>query len=390
MRRPLPVLVVIAALACGARVGAQAPAAVTAVEIASAIDKLGTLDLSVRIEAARTVRRAASELAVPALVRAARSHADGYVRYRALVLLSGFGGAPARDTMRGLLSDRDDRVRSVVCVWFEHAPDPAVLPALIAALGEEHAPFVRPALTRAIAAAGSDPRAQAALVPLVMKGEDAFRGAVIEALGEYHATYALRAIAEVAALDGPLQDDAVTAIGRLGDRSMLATLAALQRSAPPTVQAAIAAAVCLMNVDCAAQQDYLRQAIAYAASAAGNQALLGAAAHALGVLAASGRNEAFAALLDAGAPARDPARAVIAWSVGSAALRNPGIVLSVLESRADRDAVADLIRDAFDMLSEEDAEQERFFVEVRKAYWAAPAGSPRRQVAAMLIDKLEF
>jgi hypothetical protein len=38
----------------------------------------------------------------------------------------------------------------------------------------------------------------------------------------------------------------------------------------------------------------------------------------------------------------------------------------------------------------EDFEEERFFVEVRKTYWAAGAGSPERQVAEDLIRVLEF
>jgi len=41
------------------------------------------------------------------------------------------------------------------------------------------------------------------------------------------------------------------------------------------------------------------------------------------------------------------------------------------------------------MLSE-DLEEERFFVEIRRAYWAAPETSVRRRVAQTLIDKLEF
>ncbi len=61
----------------------------------------------------------------------------------------------------------------------------------------------------------------------------------------------------------------------------------------------------------------------------------------------------------------------------------------VLDARAERDGAIDLLRDAFDML-EEDFEEEQFYVAVRRAYWAAPAGSPRRALAARLIDKLEF
>src|SRR5580704_14623270 len=78
-------------------------------EVGAAIDKRGSFDLPVRLEASRTVRRAATAVAVPALTRAVRDHADGYVRYRALVLLAGFGDASAADVMREIMSDRNDR-----------------------------------------------------------------------------------------------------------------------------------------------------------------------------------------------------------------------------------------------------------------------------------------
>jgi hypothetical protein len=39
---------------------------------------------------------------------------------------------------------------------------------------------------------------------------------------------------------------------------------------------------------------------------------------------------------------------------------------------------------------EEDLEEERFFVAVRKAYWAAPDGSPARKLCEQVITKLEF
>ena len=45
--------------------------------------------------------------------------------------------------------------------------------------------------------------------------------------------------------------------------------------------------------------------------------------------------------------------------------------------------------EAFDMLSE-DFEEERFYVEIRNAFWSAPEGSPRRRAAERLIATLEF
>jgi hypothetical protein len=42
------------------------------------------------------------------------------------------------------------------------------------------------------------------------------------------------------------------------------------------------------------------------------------------------------------------------------------------------------------MLSSEDYELERFYVDVRHVYWSSPADSPRRQLTEALIKKLEF
>ena len=52
----------------------------------AAIDNLGKFDEPTRTAAAKAVRRVDAAQAVPALIEAASSHADGYVRFRALVL----------------------------------------------------------------------------------------------------------------------------------------------------------------------------------------------------------------------------------------------------------------------------------------------------------------
>ncbi|MEO6223375.1 MAG: HEAT repeat domain-containing protein [Vicinamibacterales bacterium] len=357
--------------------------------LSKAIDQLVSFDFATRTEAARIVRRSAAADAVPALSGAALTHKDGYVRYRALVLLAGYGDASAGSTMLKLLADPNDRIRAVTYGWFEHHPSPEIVPALIAALAREQSEFVRPALTRALAASHSTPAARGALEPLIMRGEDYFRGSVIEALGDYQAAWAREAIGSVAMLVGPLQDDAIVALGKIGSRDSLALLATLQKAARPETQPSLAVATCLITKDCVSHIDYLTKTIAYAAADQQYQALLRSASFALGALARRGERQALTVLLDAGEPSRDPARAAIALAVGNVALRNPGIVLDVLESRKSLDQAATLLQDAFDMLSE-DFEEERFFVEIRRAYWAAAEGSPRRRVAQALIDKLEF
>lgn len=367
-----------------------APAAVSAADVASAIDRLGVFDLGIRTEASRTVRRAAAEVAVPALARAARDHKDGYVRYRALVLLAGFGDAPAAEVMRQVMTDRNDRLRAVAYAWFEHHRDASLLPGLIDALGREQSEFVRPALLRAMAAYGDDARARAAVTPIIMRGPDAFRGTLIEALGDYRATYAVAPIIEVSKLDGPLQNDAITALGKIGDQAAYAPLAELQRNGPKEIQPAVAAALCLLGASCGTNEDYLKKSLAFGATNDGYQPLLRGAAHGLAVLAVRGTAGALTALFDAGGPATDPARSSVALAVGLVALRNPAMLLDVLEPRADRSRAIDLLRDAFDMLSSEDYALERFYVEVRHTYWTAAAGSARRQLADALIRTLEF
>ncbi len=364
-------------------------AAPDAQTLATAIDQLVSFDFPTRTNAARVVRRTPAAEAIPALATAARSHKDGYVRYRALVLLAGFGEATATDTMRALIADPNDRVRAVVYAWFERHPVAEVYPILIEALDKEQSEFVRPALTRALAAAHQDPAVRAAVTPLITRGEDYFRGSVIEALGDYRAVWAAPIIAEVAKLDGPLQDDAITAIGKIGDKSLLPMLAALQKSAPRDTQPSIAAATCLITGACGPHEEYLTRTLVVAASDTQYQTLLRSSGFSLAALAARGSTNALSSLLDVAEPSVDPVRAALALAVGHVALRNPGVILDGLESRATRDRAIEVLRDAFDMLSE-DFEEERFFVEIRRAYWAAPEGSARRAVAQALIDKLEF
>ena len=247
------VLCVLGVLGGRAFVAAQeppAPQAVPAAQLQAAIDKLGDLDYATRTNAARTVRRAPASQAMPALLQAVAEHADGYVRYRALVLLTGFNDPRTKDAMRESLASPNDRLRTVAYSFFEHNPDRSMVPALLAALDKEQAEFVRPALVRALAAQGDDQRVRPALLRDVGRGQDFFRSAVIEALGDYKARYALDAVTAIAKLDGPLQDDAALALGKFGDKRALETLAGLQRTAPRAAQPSIAAAICLLGVNC--------------------------------------------------------------------------------------------------------------------------------------------
>ena len=104
---------------------------------------------------------------------------------------------------------------------------------------------------------------------LVMKGQAFFRSAVIEALGDYRAAYAVGPITEVAKIDGPMQTDAAIALGKIGEKSSLATLAEIQRTAPRESQPAIAAAICLLGVNCESHEPYLANTLRFAIATIG-------------------------------------------------------------------------------------------------------------------------
>ncbi len=388
MTRALAVCLV-ALWAGGSLAQKQTTQPVPAAQLSTAIDNLGKFDPAVRTSAARAVRRAQPAQAVPVLMEAAAGHPDGYVRFRALVLLAGFNDPRARDTMMTALSDPNDRLRAVAYAYFEQNPEPGMAARLLKALDKEESEFVRPALTRALAAYGADPKVRATMSGLVMRGQDLFRSAVIEALGDYRATYAVAPLMDVAKLDGPLQEDAVLALGKLGDKRALEVLIALQRSAPRVRQPAVATAICLLGINCDSHQKFVVDSLTFAMKTIGFQDLARASARGLGALAASGRPDAAATLLDLGNSSTDPARSPIALAFGTVALRNTPLVLKLLESRSDVHESALLLRDAFDML-EEDFEEERFFAKVRRTYWDAPPNSAPRRIADALIQTLEF
>jgi HEAT repeat protein len=361
----------------------------SAAELKAAIPNLGKFDDPTRMAASRTVRRAPAEQAVPALIDAASGNPDGYVRFRALVLLSGFNDPRARDVMLASLDDPNDRLRTVAYHYFEHNPEPGVAARLLKKIDKETDEFVRPALTRALAAYGDDPAVQKELSSLVMRGDDLFRSADIEALGDYKAAYALAPIMQVAQQDGPLQEDAVLALGKIGDKRALGTLEGIQKSAPRVRQPPVAAAFCLMGVNCESHLPFIVDTAKFAAANLGFQDLLRAAARSLGALGAAGHQDAAAALIDLGVPARDPARSPLALAFGAVALRNTPLIVKLVGARADKRESALLLRDAFDML-EEDYDEERFFADVRHVYWNSHADSTDRAVAKTLIETLEF
>jgi HEAT repeat protein len=369
-----------------------APQTVSAEQLKAAIDKLGDFDYAVRSGAARTVRRTVAAQAVPALLQAVADHADGYVRYRALVLLTGFNDPRTKDAMVESRTSPNDRLRTVAYSFFEHHPDRALIGDLLTALDQEQGEFVRPALVRALVAHGAmfdDVRIRQTLLREVVRGEDYFRSAVIEALGDYKAAYAYDALVGVAKLDGPLQDDSALALGKIGDKRALETLAAIQRTAPRPSQPAIATAICLLDVNCESHYSYLVDTLKFSDQNPGFQELLRGAAAGLGALAVAGHVEAAQALVDLGVPSKDPTRAPVSLALATVALRNTPLTMTMLEKHPNREKAIALMAEGFDML-EEDLDKERFFAFARRTYWESPDNSPRRALMQTLIGKLDF
>lgn len=367
----------------------RGPTPVTAEEIQQAIGKLGDLDYPTRMGAGRTLRRAPPAQVVPALLQAVAEHADGYIRYKALTLLTGFSDPRTVDAMREVMGSPNDRLREVAFAYFEQYPAPSLAPRMLAALDKEEGEFVRPALIRALAAVHTEAKVTAALIRDAGRGLDFFRSTVIEAMGDYKIAASVPRLTEIAKIDGPLQDDAATALGKIGDKAALGTLAELQRTAAKEYQPAIAAAICLMGVSCSAHVGYLEKTLTFADTYPGYQDLLRGAAAGLGAVARHGNEDALGILFRVGIPSQDPVRAPVTLALGLVALRNTPLMLKTLAAHPDQDGAVGILAEAFDML-EEDLEEERFFVAVRRAYWSAADGSAMRRLCELLITKLDF
>src|SRR5687768_7086836 len=244
-----------------------AQSAAAAPDLKTHIANLSALEFPTRSNAARMIRRAAATQAVPALSEAVAKHPDEFVRYRAFIVLSSFNDRGTADLVRGLLKDRNDRLREAAYKWLEANPDPALAAALLASLQTEQAEFVRPALVGALAALGGNPQVQRALLAEITRGLDFFRSAVIDALGRHDAEYSADTIAAVALLDGPLQDDSILALGRIGGARAAAALAKIA-SPPADLALTVRGAQCLAGERC----ESTIKALSDAAGAAGASA----------------------------------------------------------------------------------------------------------------------
>jgi len=353
-------------------------------DLRASVARLADLDYATRTTAARQVRRAPAPDAVIALSAAVRTSPDQFVRYRALVLLTGFEARGTPALMQSLMADRNDRVREVVYRWYELHPDPALAGSLLASLETEQAEFVRPALVRAVAALGDDPAVQRALVAETGRGLDFFRSAVIEALGRARARWAVPALTAMLQIDGPLRDYAAIALGRIRDGEALPAIQALPTTPPEAAMAPLAAR-CLLGDDCPARIAALTEAVSSRLAKA-DTVRAGVTALSAVALESDAALEALVTLASIGA-VRDEAVA----GLGGVALRDPQWLLEWLDNGpADRrDTVIPLLREAFDRF-EEDFAEEQFYAAARASYWKAAEGSGTRTLMATIIDKLDF
>lgn len=349
------------------------------------IANLSSLDYPVRMQAARLIRRTAEATAVPALREAAQRDADEFVRYRALVLLTAFNDRGTRDLMREMIRDRNDRLREVAYKWLERNPDPQLSETLIRSLQTEQSEFVRPALVGALAALGSDAEVQRAMIAEIPRGLDFFRSAVIEALGRHRAVYAVDGIIATSRLQGPLQDDALLALGRIGGARAAAAIAEFTGGTPEAAQM-IRGVQCLLGNSCSEQ---IAALVAAASSDEGRPTTIRGALDALEAVAQNRNEAALAALL--GLAKNSALREDVAVAFASVALRQPDWVVERIGTLdgAARESAISMLKDGFDSL-EEDFAEEQFFAAVRAGYWRAADGSAGRSLAETLIQRLEF
>ena len=187
---------------------------------------------------------------------------------------------------------------------------------------------------------------------------------------------------------GPLQDDAILALARIGDTRALRTVASLQ-GRDPVLEPMVSAAAASLGVDREMHVRFIADSLRFSVAAVDQQDLLRSAAAGLGALASTGDANALQMLFDVGVGAPDTALEPIALVLGTLAMRQPAAMLAHLQTRTDLGAAALVLRDAFDML-DEDFEEERFFMTARTAFWAAPEQSAARAVTAELMRVLEF
>jgi hypothetical protein len=192
-------------------------------------------------------------------------------------------------------------------------------------------------------------------------------------------------IAATAKLEGPLQDDAILALGRIGGTRATAAIEEFTGGTPEAAQM-IRGVRCLLGNVCAEQITAL---VAAASSDEGRSSTIRGALDALEAVAQNRNEAALSALLDLAK--KSALRESVAVSFATVALRQPDWTIERIGTLdgAARESAISMLKDGFDSL-EEDFAEEQFFASVRAGYWRAADGSTGRSLAQTLIQRLEF
>ena len=208
---------------------------------------------------------------------------------------------------------------------------------------------------------------------------------MIEAWAAIAPLYAVDGIAATSKLEGPLQDDALLALGRIGGTRASTAIAEFSGGTAEAAQM-IRGVRCLIGEMCAQQ---IAALVAAASSEEGRPSTIRGAIDALEAVAQSRNEAALSALF--GLAKNSALRESVAVAFASVALRQPDWAVERLNA-ADgptRESAITMLKDGFDSL-EEDFAEEQFFASVRAGYWRAADGSAGRSLASTLIQRLEF
>ena len=360
-------------------------------QLKAAIDNLGKFDAATRTAAARTVRRAAASAGCARADgggRRARGRLRSLPRAGAAVGVQRSAGA-RRDG--SALDDPNDRLRTVAYAYFEHNKERGM-----AAAAAKNARQGR----RRVRPPGADPRArrlrrrsggQTALTALVMRGQDLYRSAVIEALGDYHAD--LRAGADHSSRQAATARCRKTPSWRWARSATSARSRSLRRCS--NRRRACASRRSPRRSACSASTASRTRSssidtMKFAIENIGFQDLLRASARASARWRRRARQDA------AARAARSPAfrRAIRRASPVALAFGTRRAAQHAARPQAARRAHGPAREPRCccatpSTCSKRIYEEERFFATVRRGYWQAPAGS-RAQAADALIQALEF
>ena len=361
----------------------RGPAPTSAAEIRAAIDQLGDLDYATRVKAGapgspqrRRASGAGAAAGDPASTRTASSASAASCCSPASTIRA----RPIRCAKRWPR-------RTIGCAkwrygYFELHPDRALIPRFLAALDKENGDFVRPALVRALAAVGDDPKVRDALLLDVTRGVDFFRSTRHRGARRLQArAMPSPKLIEIAKLDGPLQDDAVMALGKIGRQAGAGGAGGVcSARGAKDLQPTLAAAICLLGVNCSLASRLPGEG---AGVRRRQSRLSGAGARrpppAWQPSRSAGNAEALEILFDKGIPSMDPIRAPLALAVAQGGAAQHAAACS--RSSSKRTDQAGRHRSARRRLRHARGGSRGRAVLRRGAagYWAAPDGSPTRK-----------